>query len=871
VAGLAARIDSAEGGGEPGARAPITAPIPVAPREDGPPPLSFQQRRLWFLERLAPGRATYHLPARVRLRGELRVPAFAAALSEIVRRHRVLRTGVEVEEGEPRARLGPPALELPVVELGGLPPARRRAAAARLAATAARRPFDLERGPLIRCWLLRLAGDEHQALVVLHHLAADGWSIGVLGRELTALYGAFAAGRPSPLPPLPIQYADYAAWQRRWLRGAALEERVAWWRERLGERPPVLELPTDRPRPSLPTDAGGGRPFTLPPAVVAAVERSSREAEVTPFMTLLAAFQTLLARTSGVSELTVGTPVANRDRVETEALIGFFVNTVALRTELADRPTFRRLQERARRVALEAFDHRDLPFEVLVEALRPERELSHNPLFQVVFAYQEDAAADVVRLPGLEVAVEELDTGTSKFDLTLFLERRGGAMAGRFEYPRELFDATRMARLAGHYRSLLSAAVANPGARLDELPLLSRGERHQLLREWPSPGPGRPADAPEPAVHRRVAAWAERRPEAIAVRSPDGDLSYRELARRASRLAHHLRRRGVAPETTVGVCLERSAETVVALLAILGAGGAYLPLDPSYPERRLAFMIEDAGVEVLVTRAELLSRLPVDGGRAVCLDRDRGAIAARTDRPPPPAVDGVGGERLAYVIYTSGSTGRPKGVAVRHRGLSRLCVWHRRAFAVEPESRATLLASLSFDASVWELWPYLTAGASVRPVSRRRAADPAGLSALFARERISHAFLATPLAEEVLASARAIRQQMSEAEVNWDLLLVQAPGDEDEHHDDYDDDNDDDDDHDEEDEADAHAAGLDRAAGSTKDDLAMIEDLLGKYEISDATKEELEEYKADIEEGDFSEADHKYLQALYQRVTGKKR
>jgi amino acid adenylation domain-containing protein len=709
VAGLAARIEAARAAGS----GPAAPPIARVPR-DGRLPLSFGQLRLWFLDQLEPGSAAYNLPWAVRLEGGLDAAALAAVLSEIARRHEALRTIFHLPEGddEPAQRILPAApVPLPLIDLAGLPAAARAAEARRLGRIEARRPFDLAPGPLLRAALLRLAGEEHALLLTLHHIVSDGWSMGVLTREVAALYAAAVAAHPSPLPDLQVQYADYAAWQRGWLVGAVLAAQLTYWRRALAAAPPLLDLPTDRPRPPLQTFHGDRRALFLPSELAEGVRRLGRGQGATAFMVLLAALQTLLHRISGQPVVAVGSPIANRGRSELEGLIGFFANTLVLAVDLAGEPSFSALLDRVREAALGAYAHQDLPFEKLVEELAPERNLAHAPLFQVLLAYQSAVGAALPPAAGgLTVSALDADMAAAKFDLSLNVEERGGGLATALEYNTDLFDPATAGRLLEQFRDLLAAALAAPEARVSELPLLAGSQRAQLLVEWNDTAPPAPA---WDCLHELFIEQARRAPEDPAVIAPEGTLTRGELAERAGRLAAHLRRLGVGPEVLVGICMERTLDMVVAMLGTLAAGGAYLPLDPAYPRERLDFMLADAAVPVVLTQERTLGRLGVGEGQAgprwICLDRDWPAIAAAPSAPP----SAVRPDHLAYVIYTSGSTGLPKGVALAHRSAVALLRW---ASGIYPESdRGGVLGSTSicFDLSVFELFLPLCFGGTV--------------------------------------------------------------------------------------------------------------------------------------------------------------
>jgi amino acid adenylation domain-containing protein/FkbM family methyltransferase len=731
----------------------------------GPAPLSFAQERLWFLAQLEPGSPLYNVSAAVRLRGRLDAAVLERSLAEVVRRHEILRTTFQVEKGEP-VQVAAPAVRLamPVHDLSALPAAERQARALRLATEEARQPFDLARGPLLRTLLLRLGGAEHLLVVSLHHAVADGGSMEVLVREVGRLAESFAAGRPSPLPELPIQYGDYAAWQRQAAWQSALGPQLAYWTEQLAGAPPLLELPGDRPRPRRSSFRGGRRSRSLRPALAAQLQALARRADATLFMTLLAAFQVLLFRTSDQVDLAVGTPVDNRGRVEVEGLIGFFVNTLVLRTRMRPEQPFPALLAAVRATVLAAHAHQDLPLEKLVETLRPERRASHQPLFQVAFELQAALAGEA--LPGLRMDLVELDTGTAKFDLTLFVRQgdRGGLTA-TLEYSSDLFEPATAQRLLGHLESLLAGIVAagsdtaagsdvapgsdiagpaGAGRAVAELPLLDAAERAQLLVEWADTGREIPRQA---AVDQLFAAQAGRRPQAVAVEYDGERLSYRQLDRAANRLAHHLLARGAGPGTRVGLCLERCPAMIVAMLAILKAGAAYVPLDPVHPPRRLAWILADSRAPVLITRRELAARLDLAGVAVVCLDSGaEGAAIARRRAAAPPRRPAAG--ELAYVIYTSGSTGTPKGVGVPHLAISRL-VCNADYVQIQEDDRVAQAANASFDAATFEIWAPLLHGARVVGMAKEVALAPRQFAAQLAARGVTALFLTTALFNQV--------------------------------------------------------------------------------------------------------------------------
>ena len=667
-------------------------------------PPSFAQQRLWFIEQLEPGPATYNSPRAARLRGPLDVAVLQRSLQDIVARHETLRTAFTASDGLPVQVIVPTVhLPLPLDDLSELPEQEREARARRLAEEEIGRPFELVRAPLIRFRLLRLGLEEHILIVTIHHIVSDEWSQRVLFRELAELYQARLDGRSETLPPLPIQYADYAVWQRQWLQGERLERELAYWRERLRGAPPLLELPTDRPRPWQQTFQGAKASLLLPQELRGSLRTLSRSEGATLFMTVLAAFKVLLARYTGQSDIVVGTPIAGRVRAETEGLIGFFVNTLALRTDLSGDPTFRDLLRRVRGVALGAYDHQELPFERLVEELQPERSLSHSALVQVLFTLQ-NSPAPVPRLAGLTVEAEPVERGGSKFDLSVHLRDDDSGLRALAEYNTDLFDAATITRLLGHYRTLLEGIVANPDRRLSELPLLTEAELHQTLVEWNATE----SEVPPATVHGLFEAQAARTPDHLAATFGEESLSYRDLERRADRLARTLRARGVGPEVPVGLFVERSLDMLVGVLGILKAGGAYVPLDPSYPRERLELMVSDAQAPVVVTQRSLRLNLPRGSAASVCVDDQ--------DQPEPtggPTEAGVTGDHLAYVIYTSGTTGRPKGVQITHRSAVNLLTSMGRVPGLGTGDTFYAVSSLTFDVSLFELLLPLIVGARV--------------------------------------------------------------------------------------------------------------------------------------------------------------
>ncbi|AVT35245.1 amino acid adenylation domain-containing protein [Plantactinospora sp. BB1] len=691
-------------------------------------PLSSAQQRMWFLDQYDAGSAVYNVYVVVRLSGRLDRDALAEAVSGVARRHEILRTVYPSRDGRAeQVVLAAEPVPLPVRDLTGRPAAERYEAALAEAVAEARVPFDLRNGPLLRAALLRIDADDHLFVLTMHHIAADGWSMGVLVQEVATGYASAVAGETAALPEPPIQYADYAQWQRDRLGSGALEAGLAYWRERLTGASAPVELPADRSRPPVRGDRGRRHLFSLDPELVAQVRRLCRAHDVTLFMALLAAFTALLVRYTSRADVPVGTPIANRTRPEFEGLIGFFVNTLVLRTELDGNPTFREILHRVREVTLGAYEHQEVPFERLVEELRPDRDPGHTPLFQVMFVLQ-NAPLPPVTVPGLTMGVVDVHNDTAKFDLTLVMTELGDRVEGWLEYATDLFDDATAQRIAGHYRTLLAGAVAAPERRLWELPVLDADTRRRMVREWNRTGT---PPSTVTAVHQRIAALAAAEPDRIAVVGAELRLRYRELDRRANALAHRLRERGVGPDVPVGVCLERSVDLVLTLLAVHRAGGAYLPLDPDLPRQRLDYLLDDAGAATVVARPDH----PL-AATAAALVLPYGWAATAPEADAPPAGE-VTGDHLGYVIYTSGTTGQPKGVASTHRGMVNRLEWMAAEYPLTGADRILQKTPASFDVSVWEFfWP-LMAGAGIvvaRPGGHR---DPGYLAELIVDERVT--------------------------------------------------------------------------------------------------------------------------------------
>ncbi|HEU4558056.1 MAG TPA: amino acid adenylation domain-containing protein [Longimicrobium sp.] len=714
-------------------KAKESAPAPQE-REGGVFPLSFAQQRLWLLDRLEPGATAYNMAFARRLRGPVDVPALERALAELVRRHETLRTRIDVRDGEPVQVVEPfGGWILPVIDRP-IPDAERETEFRELATDEANRAFDLAAGPPFRAVLVRAAADDHLLLYTLHHIVSDGWSTGVFDRELKALYEAFMDGRPSPLEPLPLQYGDFAVRQRARLSGEALERQVAWWKERLAGAPALLELPTDRPRPAVRSDRGDTIGFELADDLAPRVDALARAEDATPFMVMLAAWQALLSRWSGQDDVLVGTPIANRTTPDVEGLIGYFANTLVLRGELSGDPTFRELLARVRDATLGAYEHQDLPFEKLVEEINPERSLSHTPLFQVAIVLQNlGGGAPAGGPPRLGLAIVEYvgrARESARFDLMLTVLQEAGRTTGHVEYAADLWEPETVKRMLGHFAVLINRALAEPETRLSDLPLLRPEERAELEARA-RPAASFAVDAP---LHVRFAQQAARTPAAVAVTYEGTPLTYAELDTRANRLAHHLVSLGAAPGDLVGLCVERSLETVIGILAILKAGAAYLPLDPAYPDERIAHMLEDSGTRIVITTSDLQPRVAGDDVKRVVLDHDAAEIDAHPSEAPRVEVQPAA---LAYVIYTSGSTGRPKGVQVTHANVVRLFTATDAWFGFGADDVWTLFHSYAFDFSVWEIWGALLYGGRLVIVPFYVSRNPEAFYELVATERVT--------------------------------------------------------------------------------------------------------------------------------------
>jgi amino acid adenylation domain-containing protein len=717
----------------------MTGTVPATPAEDQQVyvfPVTFAQQRLLFLNQLDPSNTSYSVPWSIRIAGSLNAVALERSLNEIVQRHEILRTTFDVVEGHP-VQIVTPSLHVPLnlTDLSSLTDPEQEAQAA--ARKEARSPIDLKHGPMVRTTLLRLDEADHALLITTHHIAFDGWSRRILVTELAALYEAFCLGQPSPLPELPLQYADFAVWQRSHMEGKTLENLLQYWKEQLAGAPTTLDLPTDRPRPAIQSYSGATTNFTLSAKLKEDLIRLGRQSEATLFMTLLAGFQALLCRYSGQDDIVVGTPIANRNRAEVEGLIGLFANTLPLRTKLDGNPTFRALLARVKDTALGAYAHQDMPFERLVEELRPERSLGYNPMFQVVFSLQ-NAHRATFELPGLRLKpLGALSNLTSKFDLSFFLFEAHDGLQGKVEYNTDLFDSATIDRLLNHFQILLEAALANPDERVSKLPLLSAVERQRILVEWNSTAAEYPRDK---CLHELIAQQARQSPDRIAVQAGPHQLTYGDMHNRSNQLARYLRARGIGPDVLVGLMVSRSTDLLVAILGILKAGGAYVPLDPIYPKDRIATILDDTHAPVLLTDQVLAETLPETTSERIYIDTDWAAIANESIDELSVSTQAA---NLIYVLYTSGSTGKPKGAQIEHRNVVNFLFSMLRKPGLTAEDVWLAVTTLSFDFSVLELYLPLLVGARVVLASGEQAADPLELQTLLATSKAT-AMSATP-------------------------------------------------------------------------------------------------------------------------------
>ncbi|HEX7333556.1 MAG TPA: amino acid adenylation domain-containing protein [Pyrinomonadaceae bacterium] len=706
-------------------------------------PLSFAQQRLWFLDQLEPNSTVYCIPDTQYFDGPINLDALERSLSECIRRHESLRTTFHTVNGEPVQVIAEPQPQkLEVIDLSHLPEEEREVEAQRMADEEARQPFDLTRGPLFRFRLVKLADHQHILLLNMHHIISDGWSLGVLGRELGPLYQAYSAGKSSPLDELTLQYADFAVWQREWLQGEVLEKQLSYWREQLGGDLPVLDLWTDRPRPPMQTYRGSTVHLGLSKEITERLKQIAREGEATLFMTLLAGFNMLMWRYTRQDDILIGIPIANRNRTEIEGIIGFFVNSLVLRSKLSPESSFREFLKQVRETTLGAYGHQDVPFEKLVEELQPERSMNRQPLFQVLFTLQ---ASEGIALEGVQSGWVGTKRDTAKFDLNLFMGEFETGLNSSLVYNTDLFDESTIARMLEHFHTLLAEIAANPDARLSELSLLTTEEREQL-QQWNQTQTEYERDQ---SVHQLVELQAALRPDGVAVVDGANEIRYEELNRRANQLAHYLRKHGVGLETRVGVLMERSAEWIVALLGILKAGGVYVPLDGSYPEQRLCFMLEDAEVKLLLTQRGQPEIVAEDEETEVVY-LDSGWEWLQSENADN--LDNVTeAENLAYLMYTSGSTGQPKGVGVPHRAINRL-VRNTNYVKFDENDRVAQISNASFDAATFEIWGALANGSRVVVLDKETALSPDELGRKLVDQQISIMFLTTALFNQTALS-----------------------------------------------------------------------------------------------------------------------
>lgn len=715
--------------------------------------LSFSQERIWFLDKLEPGNH-YNDYFGLRIKGRLDYETLERSIEIIARRHETLRTNFVSAEGQALQVIGTDCrVNLAVTDLSNLPERDRASEAVRLAVKEVRQLFDLTKDPLFRTMLIRLSEEEHIFLLAIHQIINDSWSIGVFASELLSCYQSLTNAREPALPSLPVQYADFAHWQRNRLQETTLSEQLSYWKGRLTGAPPILQLPSDRPRPATQTFQGRREPITLPANLTRELKRLSQREDTTLFMTLMAAFKVLLYRYTGQEDVIVGLPISIRTHAELEALIGMFVNTLVLRTSLSDAPSFRELLARVREGALGAYAHQELPFELLVKETQPQRNLGNTPIFQVLFDYQ-NAPMPALDLTGLELTRFEIDSGTSKYDLTLELAEVGDIVQGWFEYNSDLFDRDRIARMAAHFQTLLEAVVHDPGQSISTLPLMTREEQQQVLVEWNATE----ADYPlSQSIHEVFEAQVERTPDNVALVFEGQKLSYDELNQQVNKLAHYLIKCGVTPGTFVAVCLERSFESVVALIAILKVGAAYVPLDPAYPKKRLEFMVADCKAALLLTRSTLLDKLPEQhDARTICLDRERNEISGESEieleiKPAD--------SNAAYVIYTSGSTGEPKGVIGTHRGALNRFHWMWEKYPFEAGEVCCQKTSLSFVDSIWEIFGPLLQGMPMIIIADDVVKDPNELVTALAAGGVTR-IVVVPSLLEALLNVSDLRQRL---------------------------------------------------------------------------------------------------------------
>jgi len=698
-------------------------------------PLSFAQQRLWFLDQVHPGNPSYNLPFSRRIKGRLDVAALERSFNEINRRHEALRTRFLLIEGKPAQIVSPSQpSSLAIEDLSGLAISQKEAEVQKIVDEEARQPFDLAIGPLWRRRLLRLGEEEHVLLLTMHHIVSDGWSMGVLIKEIGLLYEVFSAVKPSPLPELPIQYADFAVWQKEWLQGDVLQEQLEYWKQKLDGSPAALELPTDRPRPPVMSYRGAALSYRYSAELRKALNDLSGREGVTLYIVLLAAFNVLLHRYTGREDISVGTPIANRNSIETERLVGFFANTLVMRSDLSGNPQFKQLLQRIRKVALGAYSHQDIPFEKLVEEIAPERALNRPPLFQVMFTLH-NTPSPSLDLPALSVETLTTHNETSKFDLLLSMREERDGLTSVVEYNTDIFDASTIKRMMRHFETLLQQIVEDAEGGISQLSLMSEEERRQVLVEWNDTEAEYPQDR---TVISLFEEQIEKRRDAIAIESEGEQISYGQLNGRANQLAHYLRSEGVGTETLVGICMERGVDMMIAVLGVLKTGAAYVPLDLTSPKERLSYMIDDSNIRILLTQQRLLNTLPDNGARVVCLDSHRDVLAENSTENLPHS---AAAENLLYVTYTSGSTGKPKGISMTNRPLLNLLEWMRRTTQLPDGARTVQFASLSFDVSFQDMFSTWLSGGTLVLINQAERQDLPALAQVLTQRRVNRIFM----------------------------------------------------------------------------------------------------------------------------------
>ena len=719
-------------------------------------PLSFSQQRLWFIDQLYHGSPFYNIPIAFHIQGQLNIAALEQSLNEIILRHEVLRTNFILVNGEPIQKIAPQLnWDLSIINLEHLWGNDWKSEVKQLAASSVKKPFDLAKEPLSRATLLRLSHQEHILLVTMHHIITDGWSWGVFLRELSALYNAFSKNQPSPLPELPIQYADFAVWQRDRIQDNFLATQLNYWKQQLQGELPVLQLPTDRPRPNTTTFGGAKQYFTLSASLTNALRQLSQREDSTLFMCLLRALNILLYRYTNQEDILIGSPIANRNRAELEGMLGLFVNTLVLRNNLQGNPSFCELLHRVREVTLDAYAHQDLPFEMLVEELQPERDLSRNPLYEVMFVLQ-NTPSSVQEVSGLTLRTLEFDSGTSQLDIFLSMSESENVLTGCLEYNTDIFNPTTITQFVNNFQTLLENIVTNPQQRLSELSLLTACEKEQLLFKFNQTHADYLQDVTLAQLFERQ---VEQNPDSIALISESEKLTYRQLNHRANQLAHYLQNQGVTKETLVALCLERDLDMVVGILAILKAGGVYVPLEPGYPESRLNFMLADSQASLLITKQKILEQLSLSSAKTICLDINKDEIAQKSSENP---INTLEAENLAYIIYTSGSTGTPKGVQRTHRGTVNGLHWLWKTYPFTPGEVCCQKTAISFVDSVWEIFAPLLQGVSTVIINNETVLDSQLFIETLAHHKVTRIVLVPSLLRLLLDNYSHLIRELSQ-------------------------------------------------------------------------------------------------------------